>query len=202
MKLKVFDIDGTLLKSPMYNKNHWVQENPKVYDRLKHAWWESRLSLGPPFFECPSDSEMHIPHVVEAALEAVQDDDCIVCVMTGRVEKLRDLMEMHVVQGMGIEPDYFHLRSPFTKTLSYKMKAIDEIINEFEVTHVEMWDDKDSYIPQYNQFLEDHLPSLSFDIHHIEEEYVTHIDLETEKEIVKRILGELDLKHHLKHHAK
>lgn len=200
-RLKVFDVDGTLLKSPMYRESHWKRESPNLYFRIKDDWWTSRLSLGDPFIPCPSDSNMHVESVVELARQAQADPEVIFVVMTGRKEHLRDLVERHVIEGMGLSPDFIFLKGR-GRTADYKINTINKLIADFDIEDVEMWDDRDPHIPKFNEFLEGHPTINSHKVNHITEKHFTLLDLDIEKEIVGRIIAEGNLKHHLRHHTK
>ncbi len=200
-RLKVFDVDGTLLKSPTYRKEYWKKESPDLYFRIKDDWWTSRLSLGDPFVPCPSDADMHVESVVNLARQAELEQDVIFVVMTGRKEHLRDLVERHVLEGMGLIPDFIFLKDK-GKTADYKIDTINQMIEEWEIEEVEMWDDRDPHIPKFHDFLEGHPAIKSHRVHHITEKHFTMLDFDHEKEIVERIIAEGNLKHHLKHHVK
>lgn len=201
MKLEIFDVDGTLLKSPSYRANYWRENDHRIYSKIKDHWWTSRLSLGDPYIPCPSPSSFHVDSIVQRARLSQENPDTIFVVMTGRKDHLRDLVERHVVEGMGLEPDYLFLKDK-GNTLSFKTKKIDELVKDFEIKKVEIWDDKDPHIPKFEEFLKNHTMISKFKVNHIKENYFTFLDIDKEIELVNRIVDEKDLKHHLRHHAK
>lgn len=200
-KLDIFDIDGTLYRTPIYRADWWSKNDPLAYNKIKHDWWTSRLSLGEPHIPCPAPVEMHIEHIVQRARESEVDPTSYFVIMTGRVESLRDLVERNIREGMGLNPDKIFLKE-YGRTAQYKENKINELIEELGVTEVEMWEDQHKYVLRYGEFLESHPQIENFTINHISEDTDWYIDLELEKELVRRILREKATKHHLRHHKR
>lgn len=200
-KLDVFDIDGTLYRTPIYRADWWIKNDPQAYNKIKYDWWTSRLSLGDPYIPCPAPTDMHIEHIVQRARESEADPNSHFVIMTGRVESLRDLVERNILEGMGLAPDRIFLKE-YGRTAQYKEAKLLELIEDLGITEVEMWEDQHKYVVRYGQFLENHPQIETYKVHHVDEHSDWHLDLELEKEVVRRILHEKATRHHLRHHKR
>lgn len=164
-KLCVFDLDGTLIDSPLPETGRKEYEQ-KTGEKWPHkGWWSRGASLDHTIFDIPV-----IPTVIEDYKRVRQEPDTTVIMLTGRLEMLKKHV-MAVLEKHGLEFDH-HFFNTGGDTDVVKMATLDRFLEEHpEIDHVELFDDRDEHIPIFQAWGDAKLKSkrlAGFVLNHIQ----------------------------------
>lgn len=189
MKLKIFDFDGTLFKSPVPNQERIGR---KLYGRLMsqsadgsgHGWFQDPITLSTKY---TTDVGIgFIDHVVESARIAIADANTYAVLLTGRDEIFRDRV-VDLCKSVGLEfTDYFLKPDQKETTGNFKLRVIDSLIAKCKPDTIEMWEDRPKHIALFDSHLSQ--CGVKYEIHHVErgESYLTQQD---ESDIVSYLVA-------------
>lgn len=179
MKLKIFDFDATLYRSPVPNRDRIGR---KVYGRLMsksadgsgHGWFQDPITLSAKY---TSDVGVgFIDHVVADAKAAIADPDVYTVLLTGRGEMFRDRV-IELCESVGLAfSEYFLKPDQKETTGDFKVRVIDELIATHSPSYIEMWEDRPKHIAVFDSHLSK--IGIAYDIHHVErgESYMSQQD--------------------------
>lgn len=172
-KLHIFDVDGTLVYSPLrstvlnvkglgqgtvqhlYDK--WLDQNKKP-KRKWSGWFGRKETLLHPIFPRPLREDMLNREVADEFLASKEDPSVITWIMTGRHMGIRqevidilmgyDLITKEDLSSKKVET-YFATRTP---TLDWKRDTIHDAVTQRGITSVEMWEDRAEHVKAFNEF--------------------------------------------------
>ncbi|TPX33039.1 hypothetical protein SmJEL517_g03976 [Synchytrium microbalum] len=184
-KLKIFDFDSTLFRSPLPNPNLW---SPELSGLLISdlGWFTDPRTLGSPGIPEEPDMSWFDPDVVKDALLAIQEPQTTLTVLlTGR---RRSLYGTRVVDTcLNLKPDalpfdIFFFKEPhdteearirYPNTIHFKLNVLSRLLQAFPtIKHVEFYEDR----PKHVEIFERELMSIqsesrisSYDIHFVQQ---------------------------------
>lgn len=156
--LRVYDFDGTLLRSP-HPPDSW---SPEEQDR----WWRSCASLGPPVVPEKPGDEWWVPEV-EASMRAdLQRRDCGVIVLTGRGEQHRYRVG-RLLYDRDLVPNALFLNDTDAQTVDHKISKLMRALrlSRKGIERIDMWEDNHGNVEHYRAFFE--AQGVPFTAHHI-----------------------------------
>lgn len=143
-KLYVFDIDGTLLRSPGPPEDYDNPEGPE-------AWWSDPASLEPPALDLTPGPEMWHQDTVKRMREAIADPDSYVVAMTGRNRVLQARLQK-ILESNGLHPDELITNPQIGDTSGYKRQEMKYLLHQLpNVREVEFWEDKKADLKGYKR---------------------------------------------------
>ena len=140
MRLQVFDLDGTLISSPMPEEGKAIWKSVKGTDFPFLGWWGRPESLDMDIFDIKP-----FPKVLNILNKDVSTPDTYTIVLTSRQEKLRPLVQAvldtnHItVDKLDMQRDQ---RTKGQKILDYARKFPD-------LKEINVYDDRDTDITSY-----------------------------------------------------
>lgn len=152
-RLAVFDLDGTLLDTPLPEIGKVVYET-KTGNQWPHlGWWGQPMSLDTEIFEIPV-----IQHVIEDYLVEKEDPDTMVVMLTGRMVKLTDLVKKILHEKKLTFHEYHFNKGGSTE--SAKIKTLTKILEEQPtIKDITLWDDREAHIPIFQQWGDEQIES-------------------------------------------
>lgn len=140
MKLKVFDFDGTLFRSPDPPPGNWER------------------SLSPPFVPQIPGPRWWVRDSLREAQRAIADPNTYTVLMTGRSS---DLFTDRVYELLGqqrLSFDEIHLTPPQTDTFTFKSFVLEELLARMGafLDHVYFWDDDAEKMAGYAKITRNH----------------------------------------------
>lgn len=165
-RLKIFDFDGTLARTPLKPKN-WVG-----------GWWGRKESLLPPHLPLSKNIKEEMPNFIdpkihEEYMKAIGEPDTLAVFMTGRHAGLKWIV-LELLAAFGIDPEGCEKRRAYFvsgkgDTLQIKLANIEKLVLEFpDVVEIEMWEDRNEHVIEFRKFNE-HLkkirPNISLWVH-------------------------------------
>lgn len=143
-KLVVFDLDGTLIKSPLPEeaKIIWFE---KTGNKWPHkGFWSKRESLDMEIFDIPLVKDVHDEYLKI-------NEDSVVVMMTGRITPLSKQVEF-ILDYHGLTFDEYHYNTGGS-TEECKIKTLNELLLKYpNIVDVEQWDDRVSHIPIFQEW--------------------------------------------------
>ena len=147
-KLKVFDLDGTLLTTPIdtpQNRNKWFEHYKTEWPYI--GWWGRIESMDENVWDIKP-----IDNVVDDYNKAVNDPENLVVMITGRLHKLSEKV-MFFLRKYNLVFDHY-LFNKGGETSRDKIKQLSVILKDNPtIKHVEMWDDRKEHIPVFTEWL-------------------------------------------------
>jgi len=152
-KLAVFDLDGTLLDTPLPEIGKVVYET-KTGNQWPHlGWWGQPMSLDTEIFEIPV-----IQHVIEDYLIEKEDPDTMVIMLTGRMVKLTDLVKKILHEKELTFHEYHFNKGGSTETA--KIKTLNQILSQQpSIKDVTIYDDRVEHISVFKEWGKEQLNS-------------------------------------------
>jgi hypothetical protein len=160
--ITIFDFDGTLCESPLptpENKTHWESVNGIPWRYKGGGWWSKPESLCSDTFDIQL-----IPHVRDAAIQAIADVNTYTSLVTGRMPLFGKIVKGILRDGGVPYMDSYHFNNTH-RTLEFKLNVFDMLRAEFpEATHFTMWEDRLEHIPHFEEWGQKHYGS-NFTLH-------------------------------------
>jgi hypothetical protein len=163
-KIAVFDFDGTLVNTPLPDEGKIAYKAKTGKPWPFEGWWSKALSLDMTIFDMPL-----IKSVIESYKNEKTDTSTVTVMMTGRMIKLSNEVEA-VLSAKGLSFDKY-IYNTGGSTIDSKIKSLDKLLVEYpNVKELEMWDDRNSHIPSFQQFGDKLMSSgriINFKINHV-----------------------------------
>jgi hypothetical protein len=160
-KLSVFDFDGTLVDTPLpndENKQMWADYHGKDWPYI--GWWGRNETLDMDIWEMPL-----IPDTIKDYRTKKSNDETMVIMLTGRMSKQKPFV-MRILEKYGLTFDKYLLKRG-GNTITDKLSQLNQLLAENpSIKEIEMWDDRDSHIPQFEEWGES-LDGVDFKINHV-----------------------------------
>jgi len=147
-KLDVFDLDGTLINTPIEGedtKQQWadyygVEEWPFL------AWWTRKESLDMDVFEFSTN-----PEIIQAYRKSKSNPNALTIMLTGRVVVLEPQVKA-ILDSYGLTFDrYLFKESGLTE--DSKMQHIANMLDEFPtIGEIVMFDDRVEHVPKFERW--------------------------------------------------
>lgn len=149
--LKLFDLDGTLFRSPNVPRDAWED------------------SMGPPWVPEVPGPEWWIQDTLQAAKEAIRDPETYAVLMTGRNDDTFSRRVHQLLQQEGLAFNEIHLTPEGMDTADFKAMALGNMLDKLRgLEQVTIWDDDAPKMDVYRHLVElDGLPCVT---HHITED--------------------------------
>lgn len=157
--LRVYDFDGTLLRSP-HPPDSWSSEE-------QDRWWRSSASLEPPVVPKVPGDEWWVPEV-EASMRAdLQRRECSVIVLTGRTDGPHRLRIGSLLRARGLVPNALFLNDTGGDTVDHKISKILRALrlNRRGIERIDMWEDNHDNVEHFRAFFE--AQGVPFVAHHV-----------------------------------
>jgi len=175
-RLYVFDLDGTLMNSPMPDEGKLLWKEKKGVDYPHLGWWGRAESLDIEVFNI-----MPIARIEAIFRSQIDCEDTYCAIMTSRMEKLRPQVEKVLIKTGLIVDELIMKRS--AKSKGEKLLRLAKKFLNLELICV--FDDRDTDIASYLNHSE-HIEEFSeFMIIHFKEDKLVHV--ETKKQSFNRI---------------
>ncbi|KAF2077196.1 hypothetical protein CYY_001517 [Polysphondylium violaceum] len=194
MNLYIYDFDGTLFKSPEPNPSLWHTSLLGKINGMPQenglGWFQETMTLDEPYVPSnPSREEWFNENVLSDALKHIQDENNIVCLLTGRTELYRDIIN-RILKSVNLNFHHVGLK-PINipnvareSTMDFKKKFILNLLNEEyknKIKTVTIYEDRPKHVEAFTKFLEGLKQLSKFHIEYIQDgsKYLAH-DLETD----------------------
>ena len=150
IRLAVFDLDGTLLDTPLPTTENKALYEQKTGAKWPHkGWWSRPETLDQAIFEIPLISSVIADYEKEKARE-----DTMVIMLTGRISRLSSHVKT-VLESKGLTFDG-HFFNSGGSTLDFKMYTVGRILKEHpSIKELHLFDDRDEHIPIFEKFGKD-----------------------------------------------
>jgi FMN phosphatase YigB (HAD superfamily) len=145
-KLAIFDLDGTLLDTPLPEFGKQFYKEKTGQDWPFEGWWGKPLSLDMSIFEIPT-----VPQVIEDYQEEKKSDKTVTVMLTGRMTKLSDLVK-DILKSKELTFDEYHFNRGGSTDVA-KIKTMEKLLEKYtSVKEIEMWDDRLEHIPVFQEW--------------------------------------------------
>ena len=152
-KIAIFDLDGTLLDTPLQPEGMKVYKDKTGKDWPHKGWWSKKESLDMDIFDISC-----IESVKEAYEKCKNEEGTVMVMLTGRLPFLSKQVEA-ILDEHGLEFDEYHYNNG-GKTEDSKRKTMDELLEKYsDVECINLWDDRLEHIPIFEEFLHEKLKS-------------------------------------------
>lgn len=142
-KLMIFDMDGTILDSPMPDQGKMLYEQIKGVKYPYQGWWGRKESLLPEFDIKPLEFVMEHYH------RAVIRNDVGLVLLTNRMKRLRD----HIMPILENNKLHFHTYSFKYNNKSKLDRALDIIEESYDgIEEVEFFDDMAEHVIDFTRY--------------------------------------------------
>lgn len=150
--LHVFDFDGTLVRTPppTIGKPLYLRETGKQW---KGGYWGDLKSITPPVIPSPLPNHFIIQSVFQELRDVVLNSQTSVAVVvTGRIRPLRNAV-LRILDEICIEDNnkWLNHDAVFTHpmgrltTLQWKMNLFQQLVDELNVNHLHVWEDRQEH---------------------------------------------------------
>jgi hypothetical protein len=161
-RLAVFDMDGTLIDTPTKETGVITYKEKTGQEWPHQGWWGRGETLDMDIF----DMEM-VPSVREAYEIERAKPDTMVIMLTGRIPRLRHLVEA-ILNKFDFKFDSYNYNMGGPTDVS-KIKTITEILDKHKsIAEVKMWDDRTDHIQIFNDWGRQQIKSGRLQDFHIE----------------------------------
>jgi hypothetical protein len=143
-RIVVMDFDGTLMDTmtPETGKTIWKEKTGADWPYA--GWWGRRESLDVEKFGCKAIDKVH-----NAYWEEVHKEDTLMVMMTGRIPRLKSLVQAMLEQHDLIFDEYHYCTHH--STIDFKINKLNEFLNTHqEVEYIEIWEDR----PEHTEVFE------------------------------------------------
>lgn len=146
-KLAVFDLDGTLLNTPTPEEG-MITYMQKTGNKWPHiGWWSKPESLDMDIFDIKP-----IESVISDYHREKSNPDTMVIMLTGRIKKLSPEVEV-VLKKYNLSFDGYYYKMGGASTDQSKINTMNSILEMHpSIKSVEMWDDRLSHVPIFEQW--------------------------------------------------
>lgn len=142
-KLRIFDFDGTLYRSPTPPDAH------------EGEWWGSSSSLEPPHVPEGHSEQMWHPDAVDRMRQSMRDPNVHTVVMTGRREQLSPRI-LELLEEAGLRPDSLMTNPEKKNVTRYKIDHMKYLLQQLpDVEEVEFWEDRKQDLVAYERAARD-----------------------------------------------
>ena len=164
-KAYIFDMDGTLLDTPLPDMGKMMYST--VMNRVyPHQGWWSRIESLLPEYDIQPIDEVHIEYQ-----RASTDELGLTVMLTNRMEHLRACIEK-LVGNLGLSFDIASFKEKEDKR-NKLVRALD-IMREYpNITEVEVWEDMKDHIMDYSKIW-DSMPGVKATIHYVGDDRTGH----------------------------
>ena len=182
MDLAIFDFDNTLFQSPVPNRDRLDR---KLYGKLMTqpedkglGWWQDTITLDPKY---TTDIGLGFNgKMVDVASWKLSDPNTVSIVLTGRRETFRKrISELCISEGLFF--DNIILKPDVSlSTLDYKKATLELLINTYNPSRIDIWDDREKHCDIFRKFLAGYSDIVSMVYHVKPVEPTLPSDLEDE----------------------
>ena len=143
-KLRVFDLDGTLLDTPLpTDENKAIYKEKTGQDWPSRGWWSRPETLDLEIFDIPV-----IDSVIADYEQEIEKPDTMVIMLTGRIQKLSKSVEA-ILEAKKLKFDR-HYYNTGGSTLDNKIRTIEYLLSKYPtITDIHLWDDRMEHIPHF-----------------------------------------------------
>ncbi|KAK5582466.1 hypothetical protein RB653_004051 [Dictyostelium firmibasis] len=181
--LYIFDFDGTLFKSPEPNPSIW---NASIVGKIKSmpdeggfGWFQDTITLDDPYVPTKPDRDIWFnKNVLDDALNALKNQDNVVCLLTGRTVLYENIID-RILESVELKFHHKGLK-PLNvanvqreTTFDFKKKFILNLMNNIykdEIKRVIIYEDRINHVDLFNSFLATLSTLDHYHVKHIEEE--------------------------------
>eukprot|EP01112_Ceratiomyxa_fruticulosa_P006420 TRINITY_DN1721_c0_g2_i2.p1 TRINITY_DN1721_c0_g2~~TRINITY_DN1721_c0_g2_i2.p1 ORF type:complete len:424 (+),score=73.85 TRINITY_DN1721_c0_g2_i2:752-2023(+) len=192
LELHIYDLDGTLFRSPEPNPAHW---HPNVFEQIMlppiHGglgWFQEVITLSEPFVPSSPDPSWFHMSVLEQCRKSIANKNCVTVLMTGRTEAYRDLIN-GFLKAADLKFDHILLkpisRSQVISTMSYKLSHIRNLVVQYRPAKVHMYEDRERHVEQFRYTLGG--LNLNHTVFHVKEK-ANHLSQQQEFELVSKLI--------------
>ena len=146
-KLSVFDLDGTLVDTPIAspeNKQKWADYHGKPWHYL--GWWGRDESMDTDVWKIPVVEEVFNDYQKE-----VKNPETLMVLLTGRLKKQENIVR-NIVNERGYQFDYY-LFNTGGRTLNNKINHLNNLLNRYpNIREVELWDDRTPHFETFEEW--------------------------------------------------
>jgi len=152
-KLAVFDLDGTLVDTPLPEEGKKTYKEKTGKDWPHSGWWGQPMSLDMSVFDIPT-----IPNVISDYKKEVSNPDTMVVMVTGRMVKLTDMVK-NILDKHGLKFHEYHFNRGGSTDIA-KKKTFDQILSEHpSIKEVTLFDDRLEHIPIFQAWGDEQVES-------------------------------------------
>lgn len=145
-KLSVFDLDGTLLDTPLPDSGRKLYQEKTGKPWPYQGWWGREESLDSSIFDMKPIASVMADYKAEKAKE-----NTAVIMLTGRISRLANKVES-ILSEKGYSFDGYYYNNG-GRTDAEKIKTLNELLDKFtSIEFIEMWDDRMEHIPTFEQW--------------------------------------------------
>lgn len=138
-KLNIFDLDGTLIKSPLPEFGKPLYEKKTGTPWPHSGWWSKPESLDMKIFDIPL-----IKSTIDGYNKDIADDSVMTVMVTGRMFKLSSYVEA-ILNHYNLRFDSYHYNTGGS-SIGSKLQTFDELVAKLpDLETVEIWDDRESH---------------------------------------------------------
>lgn len=155
-RLAIFDMDGTLIQTPLKEDGVKIYEKVKQQDWPHKGWWSKPESLDMELYDMPTVYE-----TIYAYNQEKKDPDTVVIMMTGRRDKLAEQVKK-ILDHHNLEFDEY-IYNTGGDTLGNKLNYLDKLIKKYpNVESVHMWEDRVEHVRAFKAWGD--RQTINFDI--------------------------------------
>jgi len=190
--LNIFDFDGTLFKSPVPNPSRWDSNLIGKFKSTKEqgglGWFQDIETLSEPYVPILPGDDWFEPHVRQAVLDSMNDDNSHTVLLTGRTVIYQTLVESFikhaglVFDACGFKPS--SLDEEHLPTMTFKRDFIKNMIDVYKPGKVRIWEDREDHITKFTKFIQNEYSHLEHQIIHVDPPGETHLSYELEVSLV------------------
>lgn len=145
-KLAVFDLDGTLMDTPLPEEGKLIYKEKSGKDWPYQGWWGRELSLDMDIFDIQPIASVIVDYEKQKTNKST-----VMVMLTGRRFILKDSV-IKILDAHSLEFDEYHFNRGGATEVA-KMNTITELLAKYpNVTEVELWDDRLEHIPIFKEF--------------------------------------------------
>jgi FMN phosphatase YigB (HAD superfamily) len=145
-KLAVFDLDGTLLDTPLPETGRKIYQEKTGKPWPYQGWWGREESLDSSIFDLKTIASVMTDYKTEKSKK-----DTAVIMLTGRISKLAPQVKA-ILDEKGYSFDGYYYNNG-GRTDAEKIKTLNMLLDKHPtIEFVEMWDDRLEHIPVFEQW--------------------------------------------------
>jgi len=192
--LNIFDFDGTIFRSPVPNPANWdssaIGKLKATIDTNGFGWFQDIVTLSEPYVPARAGEEWFVPHVKEAVLSSMKDENSITVLLTGRSIKYSEIVK-NITYSAGITFDVLgfkpHDNEETITTMNFKKEFMKDLINNYNPKKVNVWEDRPSHVAKFKELFQKMFSHLDWKIIHVDPPGETFLTRELELELVKKL---------------
>lgn len=146
-RLAVFDLDGTLLSTPLPTiKSKAIYKEKIGKEWPSKGWWSRPETLDLDIFHIPV-----IDSVIADYAQERQKSETLVIMLTGRIFKLAKNVEVVLASKNLTFDKYFY--NIGGRTLEYKLNTLNSLLKTYPtIKEIHIFDDRDEHIPTFEDW--------------------------------------------------